>query len=44
MSTGGDLPGDVLPCMARLLQAISFPKPEQGIATVSFPASFEPGK
>ncbi len=42
---GGDLPdGEVVGCVTRQLYGLAFPKPHQGIVTVSYPVVFTPGR
>jgi len=41
---GGDLPdGGVTSCVTRAFYGLSFPQPEGGIVTVSYPIVFTPG-
>ncbi len=44
VSGGGDIPdGGVISCVTRAFYSLSFPQPEGGIVTVSYPIVFTPG-
>ena len=41
---GGDIPdAGVISCVTRAFYGLSFPEPEGGIVTVSYPIAFTPG-
>jgi hypothetical protein len=43
-SASGDLPdGGVMSCVAKQFYGLSFPAPEGGIVTVTYPIMFTPG-
>jgi hypothetical protein len=45
VSGGGDMPdGGVVSCVTRAFYGLSFPQPEGGIVTVSYPIVFTPGE